>query len=73
MFRYKKAAHILEKFITVDDELQEKRDQLLFVLYNNLAHCQLQRGAYDDVAFMCKKTLQLPDKTRGDRAKLYYR
>jgi len=71
--KYRKGIHILDRYLTVADDVDRKRNDLLFILYINLAQCYLHTKDYEKVISMCRRALDLPPKTEGNRCKAYYR
>jgi len=71
--KYRKGVHLLDRYLTPMEDLDRKRNDMLFILYINLAQCQLQLGEFENVVSMCKRALDLPPKTEGNRCKAFYR
>jgi len=71
--RYRKGIHQMERYQNPLEKLNKKRNDLLFILYINLAQCHLQLREFDKVVTMCTKALELPPKTEGNRCKAFYR
>lgn len=71
--QYRKAVRLLDRYLTVDEDVDKKRNDLLFILYINLAQCYLHNKDYEKVVSMCRRALELPPKTEGNRCKAYYR
>ena len=59
--------------MTVKADLEKQRNDLLFVLYNNMAMCNLQQEEYKKTIALCQKARDLPPGTNGNICKVLYR
>jgi len=73
MIKYRKAIGMLDQYVTVIDDFDQRRNDLLFILYINYAQCYLQTNYYEKAVSMCHRALALPPRTKGNKCKAYYR
>jgi len=69
--RYRKGIDYLESYATLKYEEDEKRTELLFTLFTNIAQCYLKIKIPAKACTACRLGLKLPP--RSTRYKLYYK
>jgi len=70
---YSKAAKILDQAMTVNKVEDTQRNNLLFILFLNMAQCNLDMEDWNEALRQVKKATRLPNETEGKRCKLNYR
>lgn len=64
---------VLDVYVTPFSNEEKRRQNLLFILYSNMAQAYLCKEKYTKVIDLCRKAFELSGITEGNRIKVYLR